>query len=32
VDDGIKAVPGVTHVETFTYFAIHTHRFVWDVP
>jgi Lrp/AsnC family transcriptional regulator for asnA, asnC and gidA len=32
VDDGIKAVPGVTHVETFTYFAIHTHRFVCDVP
>ncbi|WP_372463253.1 Lrp/AsnC family transcriptional regulator [Actinospica acidithermotolerans] len=32
VNDRIKAVPGVTHVETFTYFGIHTHRFVWDVP
>ena len=32
INDGIKAVPGVTHVETFTYFGIHTHRFVWDVP
>ena len=28
----LKPVPGVTHVETFTYFGIHTHRFVWDVP
>ena len=32
INEGIKAVPGVTHVETFTYFGIHTHRFVWDVP
>jgi Lrp/AsnC family transcriptional regulator for asnA, asnC and gidA len=32
VNDRIKAVQGVTHVETFTYFGIHTHRFVWDVP
>ena len=32
INDGIKPVPGVTHVETFTYFGIHTHRFVWDVP
>ncbi|MFL6112733.1 MAG: Lrp/AsnC family transcriptional regulator [Catenulispora sp.] len=32
VNDGIKVVPGVIRVETFTYFGIHTHRFVWDVP
>ena len=32
VNDRIKTVQGVTHVETFTYFGIHTHRFVWDVP
>jgi Lrp/AsnC family transcriptional regulator, regulator for asnA, asnC and gidA len=32
VNDRIKSVPGVTRVETFTYFGIHTHRFVWDVP
>jgi Lrp/AsnC family transcriptional regulator for asnA, asnC and gidA len=32
INDAIKSVPGVTHVETFTYFGIHTHRFVWDVP
>jgi Lrp/AsnC family transcriptional regulator for asnA, asnC and gidA len=32
VNDRIKPLPGVTHVETFTYFGIHTHRFVWDVP
>jgi len=32
INDGIKGVPGVNHVETFTYFGIHTHRFVWDVP
>jgi Lrp/AsnC family transcriptional regulator for asnA, asnC and gidA len=32
ISDGMKAVPGIKHVETFTYFGIHTHRFVWDVP
>jgi Lrp/AsnC family transcriptional regulator, regulator for asnA, asnC and gidA len=32
VNDRIKPLPGVTHVETFTYFGIYTHRFVWDVP
>jgi Lrp/AsnC family transcriptional regulator for asnA, asnC and gidA len=32
INDRIKPVPGVTHVETFSYFAIHTHRFDWDVP
>ncbi|HWG26860.1 MAG TPA: Lrp/AsnC family transcriptional regulator [Actinospica sp.] len=32
VNDRIKPVPGVTHVETFTYFGIHTPRFVRDVP
>lgn len=29
VNDGIKPVAGATHVETFSYFGIHTHRFVW---
>jgi len=26
INDAIKSVPGVTRVETFTYFGIHTHR------
>jgi Lrp/AsnC family transcriptional regulator for asnA, asnC and gidA len=25
----IRAVPGVTRTETFTYYSIHTHRFTW---
>jgi Lrp/AsnC family transcriptional regulator for asnA, asnC and gidA len=32
VNDRIKPLHGVTHVEAFTYFGIHTHRFEWDVP
>ena len=32
INDQIKPLPGVKHVETFTYFGIHTHRFDWDVP
>ncbi len=32
INDHIKAVPGVTHAESFTYFGIHTHRFAWPAP
>ncbi|MGW3952282.1 Lrp/AsnC family transcriptional regulator [Streptomyces sp. NPDC004752] len=31
INDVVRAVEGVTSVETFTYFAIHTHRFLWEV-
>ena len=30
IDDEIRAIPGVRSVESFTYFGIHTHRFVWQ--
>jgi Lrp/AsnC family transcriptional regulator for asnA, asnC and gidA len=29
IDDEIRAIVGVRTVESFTYFGIHTHRFVW---
>ena len=29
IDDEIRAIDGVRSVESFTYFGIHTHRFVW---
>lgn len=29
IDDEIRAIPDVRSVESFTYFGIHTHRFVW---
>lgn len=29
IDDEIRAISGVRSVESFTYFGIHTHRFVW---
>lgn len=29
LDDEIRAIPDVRSVESFTYFGIHTHRFVW---
>jgi len=29
IDDEIRAIVGVRSVESFTYFGIHTHRFVW---
>ena len=29
IDDDIRAIDGVRSVESFTYFGIHTHRFVW---
>ncbi|MGW8762965.1 Lrp/AsnC family transcriptional regulator [Streptomyces sp. NPDC055815] len=31
VNDVVRAVEGVTSVESFPYFAIHTHRFLWHV-
>lgn len=32
VDDRIRPVAGVAAVESFPYFAIHVHRFTWDIP
>ena len=29
IDDEIRSIPDVRSVESFTYFGIHTHRFVW---
>lgn len=29
IDDEIRSISGVRSVESFTYFGIHTHRFVW---
>jgi len=29
IDDEIRGIDGVRSVESFTYFGIHTHRFVW---
>lgn len=29
IDDEIRGIPDVRSVESFTYFGIHTHRFVW---
>ena len=29
IDDEVRAIDGVRSVESFTYFGIHTHRFVW---
>lgn len=29
IDDEIRAITDVRSVESFTYFGIHTHRFVW---
>ncbi|MHB1614381.1 MAG: Lrp/AsnC family transcriptional regulator [Actinomycetes bacterium] len=31
INDQIKPLPGVRHVETFPYFGIHTHRFTWEI-
>ncbi|MER6329360.1 Lrp/AsnC family transcriptional regulator [Streptomyces sp. NPDC014983] len=31
VNDVVRAVEGVASVESFPYFAIHTHRFLWHV-
>jgi Lrp/AsnC family transcriptional regulator for asnA, asnC and gidA len=29
IDDEVRTIDGVRSVECFTYFGIHTHRFVW---
>ncbi|MFI8193775.1 Lrp/AsnC family transcriptional regulator [Streptomyces sp. NPDC085946] len=31
VNDVVRPIEGVQRVQTFPYFAIHTHRFLWDV-
>lgn len=31
VNDVVRPVEGVAGVESFPYFGIHTHRFLWDV-
>ncbi|MEV0966181.1 MULTISPECIES: Lrp/AsnC family transcriptional regulator [unclassified Streptomyces] len=31
VNDAVRPVDGVVGVDTFPYFGIHTHRFLWDV-
>ncbi|MGQ4382544.1 Lrp/AsnC family transcriptional regulator [Streptomyces sp. SAS_270] len=31
VNDVVRAIEGVTAVENFPYFGIHTHRFLWHV-
>jgi Lrp/AsnC family transcriptional regulator, regulator for asnA, asnC and gidA len=31
VNDVVRPVEGVTRVESFPYFGIHTHRYLWDV-
>ena len=30
IDDEVRSIADVRSVESFTYFGIHTHRFVWD--
>lgn len=29
IDDEVRSIPDVRSVESFTYFGVHTHRFVW---
>ncbi|MDX3452613.1 Lrp/AsnC family transcriptional regulator [Streptomyces sp. ME02-8801-2C] len=31
VNDVVRPVEGIAAVESFPYFGIHTHRFLWDV-
>ncbi|MFD3455833.1 Lrp/AsnC family transcriptional regulator [Streptomyces sp. NPDC058691] len=31
VNDVVRPIEGVAGVDTFPYFGIHTHRFLWDV-
>jgi Lrp/AsnC family transcriptional regulator, regulator for asnA, asnC and gidA len=31
INDVVRPVEGVTAIDTFPYFGIHTHRFLWDV-
>lgn len=32
INQQIRAIPGVSRAETFTYYAIRTHRFGWGAP
>ncbi|HXA62400.1 MAG TPA: Lrp/AsnC family transcriptional regulator [Streptosporangiaceae bacterium] len=32
VEDSLKPIEGVSKVEPFIYYGIHTHRFTWDIP
>ena len=29
VNERVRSVPGVASVQTFSYYSIHTHRFIW---
>ncbi|MFJ6934870.1 Lrp/AsnC family transcriptional regulator [Streptomyces sp. NPDC101132] len=31
VNDAVRPIEGVAQVDSFPYFGIHTHRFLWDV-
>jgi Lrp/AsnC family transcriptional regulator for asnA, asnC and gidA len=31
VNDVVRQIEGVRQVQSFPYFGIHTHRFLWDV-
>ncbi|WP_333777898.1 Lrp/AsnC family transcriptional regulator [Streptomyces sp. IBSBF 3136] len=31
VNDAVRPLDGVREIQTFPYFGIHTHRFLWDV-
>ncbi len=31
INDVVRPIDGVTRIESFPYFGIHTHRFLWDV-
>ena len=31
VNDVVRPIDGVREIESFPYFGIHTHRFLWDV-
>jgi len=31
VNDTVRPIEGVKHIQSFPYFGIHTHRFFWDV-
>jgi Lrp/AsnC family transcriptional regulator for asnA, asnC and gidA len=31
VNDEVRPLEGVREIQSFPYFAIHTHRFLWDV-
>jgi len=31
INDVVRPIEGVSRVQSFPYFGIHTHRFLWDV-